>query len=390
MATLQAAPADAGRLPSLVFIHGFLDGAAVWDDVRQALGARADDALCVDLPGLGGRTGEHGPFTLDGIAGDVAQQVRALDRPVVLVGQSMGAQIAELVAVQLQSQVRALVLLTPVPLAGTHIPDEAIKTFHALGGQPQAQRDLRRRLSVSVDGDRLEKLGRLGDPVAPATVAVFADLWNNGHPLGASHSRYAGPVLVVRSEGDSFVTAEVVANAVVPRFDEPAVACIGNAGHWPHVEQPEAFARTLTEFLSRPGDTGGAQRGWTQAFEQKSSAAFAEAFAEDVVLEASTLAKPVAGIERVKNVMGTASQIYEALAFTHQSTHGLRSYLEWEAQAFGGLKLSGITVLIRNEEGKIVRAAIHHRPLGGALKFSAELGRRLQGRVDASHFHRAD
>ena len=353
MATLQAAPADAGRLPSLVFIHGFLDGAAVWDDVRQALGARADDALCVDLPGLGGRTGEHGPFTLDGIAGDVAQQVRALDRPVVLVGQSMGAQIAELVAVQLQSQVRALVLLTPVPLAGTHIPDEAIKTFHALGGQPQAQRDLRRRLSVSVDGDRLEKLGRLGDPVAPATVAVFADLWNNGHPLGASHSRYAGPVLVVRSEGDSFVTAEVVANAVVPRFDEPAVACIGNAGHWPHVEQPEAFA-------------------------------------EDVVLEASTLAKPVAGIERVKNVMGTASQIYEALAFTHQSTHGLRSYLEWEAQAFGGLKLSGITVLIRNEEGKIVRAAIHHRPLGGALKFSAELGRRLQGRVDASHFHRAD
>jgi hypothetical protein len=199
-------------------------------------------------------------------------------------------------------------------------------------------------------------------------------------------------VLVVRSEGDSFVTAEVVANAVAPRFDEPAVACIGNAGHWPHVEQPEAFAKTITEFLSHLDGAGapGAQRGWTQAFEQKSSAAFAEAFAQDIVLEASTLAEPVAGIEQVKDVMGTASRIYEALAFTHQSTSGLRSYLEWEAQAFGGVKLSGITVLTRNEEGKIVRAAIHHRPLGGALRFSAELGRRLQGRIDASHFYRAD
>ena len=91
------------------------------------------------------------------------------------------------------------------------------------------------------------------------------------------------------------------------------------------------------------------------------------------------LAKPVAGADQVKTVMGTASQIYEALAFTHQATSGLRSYLEWEAQAFGGEKLSGITILTRNEEGKIVHAAIHHRPLGGALKFSAELGRRLQG-----------
>jgi hypothetical protein len=34
---------------------------------------------------------------------------------------------------------------------------------------------------------------------------------------------------------------------------------------------------------------------------------------------------------------------------------------------------------------KIVHAAIHHWPLDGVLKFSAELGRRLQGTVDAGH-----
>jgi len=38
---------------------------------------------------------------------------------------------------------------------------------------------------------------------------------------------------------------------------------------------------------------------------------------------------------------------------------------------------------------KIVHAAIHQRPLDGVRKFSAELGRRLQGKVDASHFYGA-
>ncbi len=393
MTSTPAAAADAGREPSLVFIHGFLDGAAVWDDVVQALGERADDALCVDLPGMGGRASERAPSSLAGLAEDVARRVRALARPVILIGQSMGAQVAEMVAGELDSQVRALVLLTPVPLAGTGLPDNAMNSFRALGGSPDAQRALRRHLSVNLDGDRLEKLGRLGDAVEPVSVGILADLWNRGDVLGASHTRYDGPVLIVRGEGDSFVTAEVVDNAVASRFNEPAVACIGNAGHWPHVEQPEAVAKTLAEFLSTVDHGAGAavaQRGWTRAFEQKSSSAFAEAFAPDIVLEASTLAMPVVGAEQVKTVMGTASQIYEALVFTHQTTSGPRSYLEWEAQAFGGEKLGGITVLTRNEEGKIVRAAIHHRPLGGALKFSAELGRRLRGKLEASHFYSAD
>ena len=36
---------------------------------------------------------------------------------------------------------------------------------------------------------------------------------------------------------------------------------------------------------------------------------------------------------------------------------------------------------------EIVHAAIHRRPLDGVRKFFAELGRRLQGKVDASHFY---
>jgi hypothetical protein len=52
--------------------------------------------------------------------------------------------------------------------------------------------------------------------------------------------------------------------------------------------------------------------------------------------------------------------------------------------------MSGIRVLTKNVDGKIARAAIHHRRQGALHKFSGELRRRLDGTVDSSYFHAAD
>ncbi|WP_229327434.1 nuclear transport factor 2 family protein [Streptomyces sp. UNOC14_S4] len=126
---------------------------------------------------------------------------------------------------------------------------------------------------------------------------------------------------------------------------------------------------------------------WTRAFAAKDAEAFAAAFAEDVVLEASALRRPVEGRDQVKQVMGAASGIYESLVFTSEVSEGPRSCIEWEARAFGGKELRGSTILTVNDQGRIVRAVIQHRPLDNLLTFSAELGRRLNGRIDPGHFH---
>jgi pimeloyl-ACP methyl ester carboxylesterase len=387
-----------------MFIHGFLDGAAVWDDVVSALGGRDAEFVQVDLAGMGDRVEEKGPYTLDRFAADAAAVVEAIGKPVVLVGQSMGAQVAEMVAAALPRQVEALVLLTPVPLAGAGLADDAIAPFRSLGGQPAAQRALRSQLSVNLVGPRLEHLGHIGDRVKPAVVAASADAWNRGYVDGKHPSKYPGPVLIVRGEGDPFVTHELISEAVVPRFGQATTATVCHAGHWPHVEQPEGFARILGEFLDTidsrsrrsaaqmPKEQlitadGVQSQGWTQAFAKKASEAFAQAFAPNVVLEASALARPVEGRDQVKTVMAAASKIYESLLFTHEAVNGPRHYLEWEAQAFSGMQLRGITVLTKNDEGKIVHVAIHHRPLNGLLKFSYELGQRVRESVDASHFY---
>lgn len=50
----------------------------------------------------------------------------------------MGAQVAELVASSRGVAVRGLILVTAVPLAGTHLPDPDTAPLRALGGQPEA------------------------------------------------------------------------------------------------------------------------------------------------------------------------------------------------------------------------------------------------------------
>jgi pimeloyl-ACP methyl ester carboxylesterase len=235
---------------AVIFIHGFLDAGRVWNDVVAQFEDRNVELIEVDLAGMGERIEEAGPFTLDRFASDVRAVAASTGKPVVVVGQSMGAQVAELVAAALPQQVAGLVLLTPVPLGGTNLPDEAIAPFRALGSDRAAQRAVRRQLSVHLDAGRLEWLVAIGARSKPEVIAAFANAWNRGHPDGLRPSKHRGPVLIVRGDGDPFVNQAMIA-AIAPRFEDATTAIVHAAGHWPHVEQPEAFATLLAQFLDR-------------------------------------------------------------------------------------------------------------------------------------------
>jgi hypothetical protein len=129
------------------------------------------------------------------------------------------------------------------------------------------------------------------------------------------------------------------------------------------------------------------EQAWTDGFAQQSADTFGSAFADDVVLEASTLRVPVRGKKDVQVTMQAASAYYASLVFTHAAVNGLRTYLEWEAEAPTGTKFSGITILTRNADRLIGHIAIHHRPLDAVLEFSAEMNRRTQGKIAPGHFY---
>ncbi|MDX3233530.1 nuclear transport factor 2 family protein [Streptomyces sp. ME19-01-6] len=126
---------------------------------------------------------------------------------------------------------------------------------------------------------------------------------------------------------------------------------------------------------------------WTKAFDAQSQAAFGQAFAPDVALEAALLTRPIEGRERVARVMALMSNTYESLEFTHQATNDRRTYLEWTAVALGGLRMKGVTVLVRDEQGRIATVAIHHRFLNEILILSEHAGKQLLDVLNPDDFY---
>jgi hypothetical protein len=98
--------------------------------------------------------------------------------------------------------------------------------------------------------------------------------------------------------------------------------------------------------------TAGSAADYKAAFAQGSASAFAAAFAEDVVLEAAGMYWAVSGRENVKRVMDAASKMYESPQFTDKRSMDAANTLSGR-RAFGGIGMSGVTVITRNEAGAI-------------------------------------
>jgi pimeloyl-ACP methyl ester carboxylesterase len=378
--------ASSDGAPTWVFIHGFLDDATVWDGVIASLAGKVN-TVRYDLPGFGARsTAVANPkqLSLQSLAAEAGEVLDDTDTRVIVVGQSLGTQIAELVAAKHADRVDGLVLLTPVPLGGTRLPDQAVAPFRALGGDLDAQRSARSQLSPALTEDQLDRLIESGAPALPDVVARYVDIWNNGLSDAPATSDYTGPVLVIRGDADGFVTKQLI-EEIVPRFPGAREKVIDRGGHWLHVEQPDTVAEMILEFSDQITHTTTAS-GWRGGFAEQSQDAFAAEFADDVVLDATILAEAVKGKQEVAQVLATASSIYESLEFTAEAHDGPTTYLQWKATAFGGTQIRGITILDRDASGRIVAAAIHHRPLHAVLRFAAEIRNRLAGAIPADHF----
>jgi pimeloyl-ACP methyl ester carboxylesterase len=250
-------PATTTGSPTVLLIHGFLDDATVWDGLVECLGGEVG-AVRYDLPGFGRRSesvGEASSTTLGSLAAEAGEILEGIDGPVIVVGQSLGTQVAELVAAQHADRARGLVLLTPVPLSGTQLPDEAVAPFRVLGGDRDAQREVRAGLSPHLGEEQLDRLTDIGAPVAADVVSHYVNVWNVGMRNTAAMSAFGGPVLIIRGGADTFVTEQLV-NAISPRFVEADVKVIDRGGHWVHFEYPGAVAAMILDFTDAIAGVG--------------------------------------------------------------------------------------------------------------------------------------
>ena len=124
---------------------------------------------------------------------------------------------------------------------------------------------------------------------------------------------------------------------------------------------------------------------WRAFVRKNGTPEFAAAFTPAVSLDTAVINGPLSGVDLVGAFFAATTKMYDILDFTHETVAGGKTYMEWQGEAFGS-PIAGTTIVTRNEAGLIDSIRLYHRPLSAVIRFSAELAKRLEGKVDSAMF----
>jgi pimeloyl-ACP methyl ester carboxylesterase len=259
--------------PVLVFVHGLGDEADTWRHLFPLLSDRFR-LIAVDLPGFG-RSRAAGRVSVPSCAAAVLGVIDALAAgPAFLVGSSLGAAIAELVAFRAPDRVDGLVLvdgglpmpagllrpLLPllVPVMGERLyassrgkPPEAVfaslAPYYAdLAAMPEADRAFLRRRVV----ERVESVAQ-----RTAYLSLFRDLalrvMFRAGTFRSGLARLGRPLLILWGSDDR-VVPRAMADLLSLIAPQARIVDIPGAGHLPHQERPAEVAAALSGFVLSP------------------------------------------------------------------------------------------------------------------------------------------
>jgi pimeloyl-ACP methyl ester carboxylesterase len=211
----------------VVLLHALASTSATWTRLTGCLVAAGHFVIAPDLRGHGGST-RTGDYRLDSVQRDVVGVLDALDiAEFDLVGHSLGAHVAALLAGRRPDRVRRLVLEDPPPPPRSgepRPPRRGLELF--LAAQGLLRRDFDRGMVPQI----LTQL-RAPDPL----------WWNCLAAIKA-------PTLVISGGPRSHIPVERLEEvaAEIPRCDLITI----NAGHHVHGTRPEQFRDAVLRFLA--------------------------------------------------------------------------------------------------------------------------------------------
>lgn len=247
--------------PPVLLVHGITGNAHDWD-VLAAAAAGTRRIAALDLRGHGesawaeGETYEH----LDYMA-DLLDVIDRLGAPVSLVGHSIGGHVCLVLAALRPDLVTSLVLVDIEAFPPREQPERLRRAgarphpvFEDLDAvlreirehHPRVPDPLRRSKAMhdtlpQPDGSRVYRFDR-------------AALRRVGAPDARPYlARIRCPVLLVRGE-DSPVMRAAAAEEMAGALRDASLVEIPAAGHWPQLENAEAFNLAITAFLQGGGE----------------------------------------------------------------------------------------------------------------------------------------
>jgi 3-oxoadipate enol-lactonase len=255
---IELSLADHGTGSTIVFLHGFPLDHTMWASQISELGRRFR-VIAPDLRGFGGSQVVAGTATMEQMADDVAAMLEslAIEKPIVLVGLSMGGYVAFQFARKYGFKTRSLVLCDTRSAADS--PDAAAGRLkladHVMraGTHHAAEAMLPRAFAPSTFRDNpevTEAARRMA--LAQPNVGVAAAL----HGL-ASRPDVTGllpairvPTLVMVGEHDAISPVDEM-RSMAQAIPDSRFVVIPGAGHVPPMESPSAFNAVLEQFVDQ-------------------------------------------------------------------------------------------------------------------------------------------
>jgi pimeloyl-ACP methyl ester carboxylesterase len=261
---------DQGKGPeTLILIHGLGSYLPAWNKNIEDL-SKNYRTIAIDLPGYGKSQKENIQVSMAAYAQTVLQLMDKLKiKQAVLVGHSMGGQIAITAALQAPERVKKLVLAAPAGLetfteqqkqlfkmtvtpesVQNTSPDKAAANikinFYQMPADAQFMVDDRLQMATSPDFANYSK-------AVAASVAAMID-----EPVHEKLPQLQSPALIIFGEQDALIpnkylnptlTIQAVAAIGKEIIKNSEVVLLPQAGHFVQYEQAEAFNKAVREFI---------------------------------------------------------------------------------------------------------------------------------------------
>jgi sigma-B regulation protein RsbQ len=235
---------------ALVFLHGWCGDREYW---KHQAGPFAADYRVVTLDQAGhGESGkDRKVWSAAGLAGDVEAVAKSLGlKRVILVGHSMGGQVALLAAKRIPGTVVAVIGVDTLQNAESQLPEEVRTKFLA-----DFDKDFKGTMRVVVAGMAHEKTdaelkewlvtrAEAQDP--KMALAIMRDLF--GLDMVTAFKEAKVPVRCINSAGgyQFFTPTAVETNK---KYADFGAVIIDGVGHYPMLEKPDEFNRRLRDVL---------------------------------------------------------------------------------------------------------------------------------------------